>query len=230
MMGMNSPILISGGTIVDGRGGEPFVGDVLVRDGRIAEIGVVAKPEQVTEIDARGLMVTPGFIDIHSHSDFTLFNDPRSVSQITQGVTLEVVGNCGHGCAPITTPELFHRNIYGYEPGMDMPWRTVGQYLDALEAGKPAVNVITLVPNGNLRIAVVGDAERPATTRERKQMRSLLKQGMEEGAWGYSTGLEYGPEVGCSEEEVTELCGVAAKAGGLRHAHAQSGRRGARDD
>jgi len=222
MMGMNSPILISGGTIVDGRGGEPFIGDVLVRDGRIAGIGVVSKPEQVTEIDARGLLVTPGFIDMHSHSDFTLFNDPRAISQITQGVTLEVVGNCGHGCAPITTPEFFHRNIYGYEPGMDMPWRTVGQYLDALEARKPAVNVITLVPNGNLRIAVVGDAERPATTNERKQMGSLLEQGMEEGAWGYSTGLEYGPEVCCSEEEITELCGVAAKAGGFYATHTRN--------
>ncbi len=219
---MNTPILISGGTIVDGRGGEPLFGDVLIRDGRITEIGVVSKPEQVREIDARGLMVTPGFIDIHSHSDFTLFNDPRGVSQITQGVTLEVVGNCGHGCAPITTPELFHRNMYGYEPGMDMPWRTVGQYLDALDARRPAVNVITLVPNGNLRIAVVGDANRPATITERRQMGALLEQGMEEGAWGYSTGLEYGPEVGCTEEEVTELCSIAAKAGGFYATHTRN--------
>src|SRR5439155_19869525 len=97
---MNTPILISGGAIVDGSGREPFVGDVLICDGRIAEMGVVTKPEEVTEIDARGLVVAPGFIDIHSHSDFTLFNDPRAVSSITQGVTLEVVGNFGHGCAP----------------------------------------------------------------------------------------------------------------------------------
>lgn len=94
---MNTSTLISGGTIVDGRGGEPLSGDVLIRDGRITEIGVVAKPEYVTEIDARGLMVTPGFIDIDSHSDFTFFNDLCGVSQIKQGVTLEVVGNCGHG-------------------------------------------------------------------------------------------------------------------------------------
>jgi N-acyl-D-aspartate/D-glutamate deacylase len=218
----NTPILISGGTIVDGRGGEPFVGDLLVRDGRIAEIGVVSKPEEVTLIDARGLMVTPGFVDIHSHSDFTLYNDPRSISQVTQGVTLEIVGNCGHGCAPITTPELFHRNIYGYEPGMEMPWRTVGQYLDALEARKPAVNVITLVPNGNLRIAVIGDVNRPATSSEINQMGLLLRQGIEEGGWGYSTGLEYGPEVGCGDEEITELCRIAARAGGFYATHTRN--------
>lgn len=219
---MNEPIAICGGTIVDGQGGEPLTGDLLVRDGRITEIGVVNKPEHVTEIDARGLIVSPGFIDIHSHSDFTLFNDPRSVSQITQGVTLEVVGNCGHGCAPITTPGLFHRNIYGYEPGMEMPWRSVGQYLEALEARQPAINVITLVPNGNLRIAVVGDADRPATTGERRKMAALLEQGMEEGAWGYSTGLEYGPEVGCTEQEITELCSITGKAGGFYATHTRN--------
>jgi len=205
-------VLITGGTIVDGRAGEPFVGDVLIRDGRIAEIGVVLKPENATVIDATGLLVTPGFIDIHSHSDFTLYNDPRGVSQITQGVTLEVVGNCGHGCAPITTPELFHRNIYGYEPGMDMPWRSVGQYLDALESRKPAVNVITLVPNGNLQIA----------TKDRRERVALLEQGMAEGAWGLSTGLEYGPEADCTEDEVTELCRVAAKAGGFYATHTRN--------
>src|ERR1043166_8608576 len=146
---MSADLLIAGGTIVDGKGGEPFVGDVLVHDGRIAEMGALQRPADAEIVDANGLIVSPGFIDIHSHSDFTLFNDPRTVSSITQGVTLEVVGNCGHGCAPITTPELFQHNIYGYEPGMDMPWRSVGQYLDALETRKPAVNVITLVPNGN---------------------------------------------------------------------------------
>src|ERR1043165_6763773 len=114
---MNSPVLIAGGTIVDGSGGEPFVGDVLICDGRIAAMGVVTKPERVTEIDACGLVVAPGFIDIHSHSDFTLFNDPSAVSSITQGVTLEVVGNCGHGCAPIGDPALAAANIYGYQAG-----------------------------------------------------------------------------------------------------------------
>jgi N-acyl-D-aspartate/D-glutamate deacylase len=215
-------VIISGGTIVDGTGGEPFLGDVLVRGGRIAEIGGVNAPAGAMVIDATGLVVAPGFIDIHSHSDFTLFNDPRAISSITQGVTLEVVGNCGHGCAPITKPELFQHNIYGYEPGMEMPWRSVGEYLDALQSRQPALNVIALVPNGNLRLAVMGHVERPASSAELQQMRDLLAQAMEEGAWGYSTGLEYGPEIGSSEEEVTELCRVAARAGGFYATHTRN--------
>ena len=217
-----TPILVANGTIVDGTGREPFVGDLLVRDGRIAEIGKLQPPPDAVMIDASGLVVSPGFIDIHSHSDFTLFNDPRGVSSITQGVTLEVVGNCGHGCAPITTPELFQHNIYGYEPGMDMPWRTVGEYIDALQAREPAVNVITLIPNGNLRLAVMGHIQRLAHSNELATMKALLEQGMEEGAWGYSTGLEYGPEIGCSEEEVQELCKVAARADGFYATHTRN--------
>lgn len=168
---MDLPILISGGTIVDGSGEEPYVGDMLIRAGRIVEVGAVAMPENVIELVAHGLVVAPGFIDIHSHSDFSLYNDPRAVSSLTQGVTLEVVGNCGHGCAPITVPEIFQHNIYGYEPGMEMPWQSVGTYLDALQGRRPAVNVATLVPNGNLRLAVVGRADRPAESGEIRQMR-----------------------------------------------------------
>lgn len=219
---MSESILISGGTIVDGLGGQPFVGDVLVNDGKIEAIGVTPKPANATVIDAKGLMVTPGFIDIHSHSDFTIYNDPRAMSSITQGVTLEVVGNCGHGCAPITTPEIFQHNIYGYEPGMDMPWQSVGQYLDVLQSRRPAVNMIALVPNGNLRLAVVGNVDRPATTDERQKMGDLLAQGIAEGAWGLSTGLEYGPERGCTEEEIEGLCKVTAKAGGFYATHTRN--------
>ena len=216
------PILISGGTIVDGSGDEPYVGDVLILAGRIVEVGVVLRPENVLELDAHGLVVAPGFIDIHSHSDFSLYNDPRAVSSLTQGVTLEVVGNCGHGCAPITVPDIFQHNIYGYEPGMEMPWQSVGTYLDALQARRPAVNVVALVPNGNLRLSVVGRADRPAESGEILQMRKLLEQGMEEGAWGFSTGLEYDNERWSSEIEMIELCKVAAHAGGFYATHTRN--------
>src|SRR5687768_12081233 len=98
-------LLISGGTIVDGTGGAPFAADVAIEGRRIADVGALGRPEGVPVLDARGLFVAPGFIDIHSHSDFTLIVDPRAVSSISQGVTFEVVGNCGHGCAPIADPE-----------------------------------------------------------------------------------------------------------------------------
>ena len=173
-------------------------------------------------LDAQGLLVTPGFIDVHSHSDFTLFVDPRAVSSITQGVTLEIVGNCGHGCAPIADPEMAKINIYGYHSDYPIQWRTIAEYLEALEAQKPAVNVVTLVPNGNLRLATVGLADRQANADEIRRMRMLLEQGIEEGALGFSTGLEYGTERGATEAEITELCRCRWQGRGrLRHPHTE---------
>jgi N-acyl-D-amino-acid deacylase len=199
-------ILIHGGAIVDGSGAEPFLGDILIEDGRIREVGHVTEVGDTYILDASDCVVSPGFIDIHSHSDFTLLIDPRAVSAITQGVTLEVVGNCGHGCAPISDPELVRSNIYGCQSDYDITWRTMGEYLDRLESRCPAVNVLSLVPNGNLRLAVMGWANRAAVSDELTRMSQLLDQSLSEGAWGLSTGLEYGPEIGCSEDEITALC------------------------
>lgn len=215
-------LVIQGGVVVDGTGALPVQADVAVRDGRIVAIGVIEPLPETPLLDARGLVIAPGFIDIHSHSDFTLLVDPRAVSSITQGVTLEVVGNCGHGCAPIVNPELARMNIYGCQPDHALDWRTMGEYLAKMDAGRPAVNVITLVPNGNLRLAVTGLIDRPAAPDEVRQMKKLLAQSLEEGAWGFSTGLEYGPEQGCSEAEIVELCRVCAEYGGLYATHTRN--------
>ncbi len=214
--------IITGGTVVDGTGAPPVRAEVFVRDGRIVDVGPIPAPEGVPALDARGLLVAPGFIDIHSHSDFTLVVDPRAVSSVTQGVTLEVVGNCGHGCAPIGDPELARMNIYGCQADHEIGWRTMAEYLARLEAGRPAVNVLTLVPNGNLRLAVAGLVDRPSTPDELKAMKRLLAQSLEEGAFGFSTGLEYGPERDCPEEEITELCRVAAATGGMYGTHTRN--------
>ena len=173
-------------------------------------------------LDARGLYVTPGFIDIHSHSDFTLLADPRAVSSVTQGVTFEVVGNCGHGCAPVRDPLLAAANIYGYEPTLGIHWRTMAGYLQAVEEARPAVNVASLVPNGNLRLGVAGLVDRPSTPEELAEMRRLLEQSIEEGAIGYSTGLEYGLERGCTEEEIQALCRTTANSGGFYATHTRN--------
>jgi N-acyl-D-aspartate/D-glutamate deacylase len=219
---MTIGLLIRGGTVLDGTGGPPFAADVAVGDGRILDVGRIPVLEGVPCLDARGLYVTPGFIDIHSHSDFTLLVDPRAVSSVMQGVTLEVAGNCGHGCAPIGDPVLARSNIYGCRPGYDITWRGMGEYLDRLAAGRPAVNVASLVPNGNLRLAVAGLVDRPSRPDERARMSRLLEQSLEEGAYGYSTGLEYGPEKACSEEEVIELCRVTVRRGGLYATHTRN--------
>ena len=219
---MDMDLLISGGSVVDGTGKPPRRADVAVQDGRILDVGTIVKPEEVPCLDASGLLVAPGFIDIHSHSDFTLIVDPRAVSSITQGVTFEVVGNCGHGCAPIVDAELAKSNIYGSRADSQIDWHTMAEYLDRLQAGRPAVNVAALVPNGILRLAAVEHLDRPSTPEELERMKRLLAQGLEEGAIGFSTGLEYGPEMACPEEEIVELCRVAAQAGGLYATHTRN--------
>ncbi|MBB76922.1 MAG: hypothetical protein CMJ75_20650 [Planctomycetaceae bacterium] len=219
---MNIDLLIQGGTILDGSGAPPQVADVAICDGRIAAVGNLPTAAAAEILDAAQCVVTPGFIDIHSHSDFTLVVDPRAVSSISQGVTLEVVGNCGHGCAPLGDPELTRSNIYGCQSNHEIPWRSVSEYLDTLQRQTPAVNVVTLVPNGNLRLATAGLVDRPATAGELAQMKHMLCRALEEGAWGFSTGLEYGPERGCSEAEIVQLCKLTARAGGFYATHTRN--------
>ena len=220
---MNQPdLIIANGTVIDGTGQPPVQQDVVIAEGKISEVGRIEAVENVPVLDAAGLYVTPGFIDIHSHSDYSLVVDPRAVSAISQGVTLEVVGNCGHGCAPIDSVELASSNIYGYQTSLGISWKTMAGYLDHLESLHPALNVISLTANGNLRLATVGLADRAATPSELKQMEMLLAQALEEGAYGYSTGLEYNCERGCSEEEIVALCRVAKKAGGIYATHTRN--------
>ena len=219
---MDVDLLISGGTVLDGTGKKPFVADLIIAKGRIADVGQFEAQPGWPVIDAKELTVTPGFIDVHSHSDFTLNIDPRAVSSITQGVTTEIVGNCGHGCAPIVDAEAAKINIYGYHSEYPIEWRTIGEYLEALEARKPAINVATLVPNGNLRLATVGLSDRAANNDQTRVMRKLLEQGLEEGALGFSTGLEYGTERGATEGEITELCRGVANAGGVYATHTRN--------
>jgi N-acyl-D-amino-acid deacylase len=198
-------LVIRKGTVFDGTGAEPVAADVAIRDARIAEIGAVP-PSDCPELDAAGLAVAPGFVDIHSHSDYTLLLDPRAASAVHQGVTTEVVGNCGFGCFPIADPGLARKAIYGYDDAVPLDWRTAGGYFDRLEQARPAVNVASLVPNGQLRLATVGLADRPADPAEVARMGELLRESLAEGAWGYSTGLEYAQESGATEDEITALC------------------------
>jgi N-acyl-D-aspartate/D-glutamate deacylase len=200
-------IAIRGGTVYDGTGAEGRVADVLVADGRIAAVGEVTGDAE--EIDATGLAVAPGFVDIHSHSDYTLLMDPRAVSAIHQGVTTEVVGNCGFGCFPIRDPAVARRAIYGYSDALPVTWSSAGEYFAELDRARPAVNVASLVPNGQLRLATVGLADRTATREELAEMQLLLRESLDAGAWGYSTGLEYAQEQAASEEELTALAGHA---------------------
>ncbi|MBL8697084.1 MAG: amidohydrolase family protein [Alphaproteobacteria bacterium] len=215
---MSLDLVIRNGTLFDGTGKPPVQADIAVAGGRIAAIGRIDE-RGGTEIDAQGLNVAPGFIDIHSHSDYTLLRDPRAVSAVKQGVTLEVIGNCGFGCAPLRDPVLARNAIYGFDEGMPLAWRGVGEYLERLEKAKPAINVAMLVPNGQLRLAAIGIEDRPADAKELDQMAGLLADGLAEGAHGYSTGLEYPAERAAPESEITQLARVAARTDALYATH-----------
>jgi N-acyl-D-aspartate/D-glutamate deacylase len=134
-------------------------------------------------------------------------------------VTTEVIGNCGHGCAPIVSPRMARAAIYGPVDATDMGWRSVADYLARLEGVRPAVNVLALVPNGQLRLACVAEPGGAATADELRAMARMLEAGLEEGAFGYSTGLEYAQERGAPEDEVVALCRIVARRGGLYATH-----------
>lgn len=204
---MTTRLAIRGGTVYDGTGAEGRAADVLLEDGHVAAVG--SFEAEAEEVDARGLAVAPGFVDLHSHSDYTLLVDPRAVSAIHQGVTTEVVGNCGFGCFPIRDPQTARRAIYGYSDDLPVTWSSAGGYFEELARARPAVNVASLVPNGQLRLATLGLADRAASARELAEMEALLRESLAEGAWGYSTGLEYAQEQGASEDEVTALARLA---------------------
>jgi N-acyl-D-aspartate/D-glutamate deacylase len=222
-------LLVRGGRVIDGFGGPARKADVAISSGQIEAVGDLPAMSAPHEIDATGLVVTPGLIDIHSHSDFTLLVDGRAHSQLYQGVTTEVVGNCGHGCAPLAGDDVgrFIPNIYGWRARPELEWRSLDQYLCALQDARPAVNVAALVPHGNLRIACVDDTSRPATDDETGQMVRLLAESLEAGAFGYSTGLEYPAERASASGELVRLCREVAAAGGLYAAHTRNRERSA---
>ena len=206
---MSIDTAIRNGLVVDGTGADAVQADVGLHDGRIVAVGVV--PEADNEIDADGKVVAPGFIDIHSHSDYTLLVDPRAASAVHQGVTLEVVGNCGFGCFPLLNKDLAPKAIYGHSTDVPLTWTSAAGYFERLEEAAPAINVASLAPNGQIRLAVVGLADRPARPDELAKMEYLLDEALEQGAWGYSTGLEYAAERGADEDELVAMCRVCGK-------------------
>jgi len=214
---MSVDLAIRNGVVVDGTGADARAADVGIRDGRIVAVGAV--PEAATEIDATGKVVTPGFIDIHSHSDFTLLVDPRAASAVHQGVTLEVVGNCGFGCFPLLNKELAPKAIYGHSADVPLTWASAAGYFERLEEAEPAINVLSLVPNGQIRLSVVGLEDRPGRPDELAKMRYLLDEALEQGAWGYSTGLEYAAERGADEDELVSMCEVCGRRHGIYATH-----------
>jgi N-acyl-D-amino-acid deacylase len=218
---MEFDIIIAGGTVFSGDLEPGIEADVGIKDGRIVTIGRLTSGAH-TNIDAHKRFVAPGFIDIHSHSDYTLLIDPRAMSAIHQGVTLEVIGNCGFGCAPVADPRQAMQGIYGFDNSRAIEWRDFAGYFDALEAQNPAVNVMCLAPLGQIRRASGLDLATPTEADGHRTLSGILDRCLEHGCCGLSTGLEYSVERFATEKEVTVLASTAARAGGLYATHTRA--------
>jgi N-acyl-D-aspartate/D-glutamate deacylase len=219
-------LLIRGGLVFDGSGAPGVPRDVAIRDEQIVAIGAdaveLAAPNAET-IDAGGLAVTPGFIDLHSHADHTLPTYPRATNSITQGVTTEVVGLCGFSVAPVAAnparADQLRELAYGFGPYLEWNWHTYDDYLVQLHAAGPAVNVAPLVGHHALRILAMGMDDRAPTPSELAVMRGALADALNHGAWGMSTGLVYAPGSFATTEELVALGQELARVDGLYVSH-----------
>ena len=217
-------LLLAGGTVVDGTGAPPRVADVAIAGGRITAVGERLDGAEV--LDVSGLVVAPGIVDIHSHADFTLLVDGRAQSSVLQGITTVAIGNCGHGLAPVaphaaeaaTMTAFCCRRAWAHAvvPG------TFEAHVAALRAARPAVHVVPLVPHGALRLNVAGFAPRPLTRHELDTLRGMVREAMQAGAAGLSTGLEYAPGRAATEEELRVLCEPVGAHDGLYATHCRN--------
>ena len=215
----NFDIVIRNGRIIDGSGSPWFKGDVGIKGERISAIGDLGEFEAEREIDAKGLVVCPGFVDVHTHSDTSFLVNPKADSKVMQGVTTEIVGNCGGSAAPVTElGKSFSKKQYE-DRGIDWDWTTIAEYLRRLETNGLPLNVGTLIGHGTVRASVMGYEAREPTPEELESMKELVDGGMREGAFGLSTGLKYTPGCYAKTEEIIELCKVIAKYGGIYATH-----------
>ncbi len=219
-----SLLLIRGALVIDGSNSEPFRGDVAVENGTITDVSPSIKGRGKTVVDADGLSVAPGFIDIHSHTDLTISKHPLAESKAMQGVTTEVIGNCGIGAFPASGKRravlIDYLKMHGFHlPPSGLNWNNFTQYAEQLDRIGLGLNLAPLVAHGALRIAALGAEDRLPGDKELESMKRLLADSLEQGAWGLSTGLIYPPGSFARTEELVELAKISADYGALYTSH-----------
>ncbi len=222
--------IIRGGTVIDGTGAEPKETDIGIVDGKIDTIGDLSGAPATQIIHAAGRLVTPGFIDIHSHADLSIHFDNHEeilAPLVRQGITTFVGGNCGVGAAPVTKEN--RSDILAYLEAFTMRsmephirWETVGDFLEKMERRTTILNMGMLAPHGILRLSAAGSARRLAKKEELSRMTRLLEQSLEEGAFGLSTGLQYFPGSQSDTDELVVLGGALKKYGAVFTSHLRS--------
>ncbi|MBX8643148.1 MAG: amidohydrolase family protein [Thermoplasmata archaeon] len=211
---------INGGLIVDGSGSKPYENSgILVRGDRMFLHPDFRIRGKVEEIDADGLIIAPGFIDAHSHSDIAIVKNPKAENRILQGITTEVTGNCGFSPFPVTD---LNRRVMREEylrSGVRLRWDSLAEYASVVDGLRPAVNIAPLQGHGNLRSAAMGFSGAPPSRAELGAMKKLLSKSMRDGAFGLSSGLEYTPSSFADWKELAELCTVVSKHNGIYATH-----------
>jgi N-acyl-D-aspartate/D-glutamate deacylase len=211
-------VLLRNGRVLDGAGNPWFKADIAIKDGRISKIERIGSDRASRTIDVGGLIICPGFIDMHNHSDFSLLVDPKMESKVRQGVTTDVNGNCGNSPAPVNENVLKFRELKDISEE-EVDWTTMDGYFKRLEKQGISQNAVTLVGHGTVRYHVMGDVRRTSTPSELEGMKELVREAMEDGALGLSTGLTYAPGYYADTAEVIELAKVVAEYDGLYASH-----------
>ena len=213
-------LVIRNGLMLDGLGNPAVKTDLGIAGGKITAIGNLSAATADRIIDAKGLMVTPGFIDIHTHTDVELIANPRAESKIRQGITTEIGGNCGYSPFPLTEEDREDLALeWGDEYKVDVNWTNIGGFYDAIRVKGTAFNYASLTGHGDLRAAVLGRNDLDPTPEQLREMEKLLDKSMEMGSLGLSTGLEYAPGSYAETAEIIALCKIVASRGGLYATH-----------
>lgn len=213
-------VIIRNGVIYDGTGNEPVHGDVAVKGDRIAAIGLNLAGSARTTIDARGRAVAPGFINMLAHPEVSLFADGRALSDLAQGVTLEVLGEDSMG--PLTPAMQVNMRVRQSDIHYPVTWRTLGQYMEMLERRGISPNIASFVGAGTVRTNLLGEADVQPNTKQLEAMRALVRKAMEEGAVGLTTALIYSPNTYARTPELIALAKVSAQCGGIFSAHVRN--------